>query len=125
MIKIIRLRIRSYKKKCKWKYCKKRKKEATENKAISAFIKLWRLEKDDVHRKSFTAKKAEKSCIQELKKLKKQSIAISSNSKNFIPIENSESEWKATNIIWQTEEKKRRKEAERKKAEKKKFFCLE
>ena len=88
-------------------------------------MKLWQLENDNVYRKSVAAKKTEKSCVQELKKLKKQSIAIFSDFEILIPIEVVLPKWRATNVIWQAEKKREKRKLREKKPKRKVFFCLE
>ena len=51
---------------------KQQKKEEAEKKRVeNNFMKMWRMERDDMHAKGITARKAERARIKQLKEMKK------------------------------------------------------
>ena len=70
------------------------------------FMKMWRMERDEMHVKGVAARKAEKTRAKQLKELMK--IYNSIPHELFQPIPDPEAEWKATNEVWIIEEAKKK-----------------
>jgi hypothetical protein len=60
------------------------------------FMRIWRMERDEVHAKGIAARRAERARIKQLKELQKNINIISDEM--FQPISDLEAEWKAINL---------------------------
>ncbi len=75
------------------------KEQVIEKKRADAqFMKLWRMERDEIHAKGVAARRAEKARIKQLKELQKNINIIPDEM--FQPIPDPEAIWKATDPTW-------------------------
>ena len=79
--------------------------EAEEKRANNSFLKLWRIERDEMHVKGLAARKAERDRVKQLKEMQKMLGPIPIEMYEKIP--DSEALWKATNEVWIVEEAKK------------------
>ena len=79
--------------------------EIMKKKENNNFMKLWRTERDEIHVKVMTARKAERDRVKRLKEMQKVLGAISVEMYEEIP--DPESLWKATNEVSIAEEAKK------------------
>ncbi len=71
-----------------------KEKALNKKRSDAQFMKMWRMERDDIHIKRIAARKAEKARIKNLKELQKNINIIPDEM--FWPISDLEAEWKAT-----------------------------
>ena len=71
--------------------------EIEKKKENNNFMKLWRTERDEIHVKGVTARKAERDRVKRLKEIQKGPGAISVEMNEEIP--DPEALWKATNEV--------------------------
>ena len=79
--------------------------EAEEKRANNSFMKLWRIERDEMHVKGLAARKAERDRVKQLKEMQKMLGPIPIKMYEKIP--DPEALWKATNEVWIAEEAKK------------------
>ena len=72
----------------------------------TSFMKLWRIERDEMHVKGLAARKAERDRVKQLKEMQKMLGPIPIEMYGKIP--DPEALWKATNEVWIAEEAKKR-----------------
>ena len=85
---------------------KQQKEEEAEKKRVeNNFMKMWRMERDEVHTKGVAARKAERARIKQLREMRKGYAPIPPELE--IPIPDPEAEWKATNQVWKSIEAKK------------------
>ena len=82
-----------------------KKAELEKKRADRNFMKMWRMERDEMHAKGVAARKQEKARIKQVKEFEKQQVFISVELLH--PIHDPEAEWKATNQTWIAEENKK------------------
>jgi hypothetical protein len=69
-------------------------------------MKIWKMKRDEMHAKKIIARKNEKARIKQIKKMKKQSVFIST--KLMIFIANFEAKWKNSNEMWNAKQEKKK-----------------
>ena len=81
--------------------------EAEKKQIQRNFMRMWRMERDEIHSKGVAARKQEKARTKRVKELEKQQIIIPDELLD--PIPDPEVEWKATNQTWKAEQAKKEK----------------
>ncbi len=87
---------------------KKQQKETKtkRRKEYNNMMRIWRMKRDEMHAKEIIARKNEKARIKQIKKMKKQSVFIST--KLMTLIANSEAKWKSSNEMWNAKQEKKK-----------------
>ncbi len=80
--------------------------ETERRKEYNNMIKIWRMERDEMHAKGVIARKNEKARIKQIKEMKKQGVFISMEL--MTPIADPEAEWKSSNEVWNAEQEKKK-----------------
>lgn len=79
---------------------------AEQKKERNNFMRMWRIERDDMYAKGVAARKLQKERVKNIKELMKQNVIIPDEMLH--PIEDPEATWKATNEVWIAEEAKKK-----------------
>jgi hypothetical protein len=80
--------------------------ETERRKEYNNMMRIWRMERDEMHAKGVIARKNEKARIKQIKEMKKQGVFIPTEL--MTPIADPEAEWKSSNEVWNAEQEKKK-----------------
>jgi hypothetical protein len=84
---------------------RKKEMETERQKEYNNMMRIWRIERDEMHAKGVLTRKNEKARLRQIKEMTKRGIFILVEM--MTPISDPETEWKISNDIWNAEQAKK------------------